>query len=1013
MKSEFTPRGILKRSLGLIIFLWILGITWTFLSLVRPQQIKSLTEVFSSGTEVSWSTVNWILLILLAAQFTLSILTYFQVRFTKRLVDDVYYRFNLNLFGRAIRFSPEFFRQRDPEEVNNRILEESHIVSKFYVTTLVWFPLTCIDLIAYGAYMFFVNWSLALLVIPLAFLNGYFLFFDKRIQAINRESRRHWDATRVRSKECMLSVEEYRTNNVFAYGLHLLGAPLERFWRSRHEISALKSLFRAVSPVIQMIQDGVLLWVGAALCILTLKAQMGDGFETSWPEVIAFIVVAGMFLKPIERFSQTIIDWRMNRVNIRRLEEFEKEAIAFPEEEPEAAAELKTYDITFDDVTFTTQSGFTLLNRLQFEVPYGTKVALVGPAGCGKSTIMRMLVKDYRPSEGTIRYGEDSITGITLAAIASKIGYVAQHPVLQNGTIRENLLLGLRMPSTSTVEFGGYPLAIDHLTGIQSLDDLDRRIYEVIESVALTKDVFRKGLDGGHTGEWPRAEAEQLRSHVMTQLEDKSGQLIERFSFDSILWEGRFEDNLRFGLPWELHLQDKSSSTQTFAAWLLGQDSRKELVEQFLGLAMTFIIEDEILQTRLGLQREEDNPSGRTPRGQPEAHSLVDLETMSSQERETVLAFFLQLDSRKVFEKQDDPGFVDRVIQIRKWISGTLNPDGTLADFTKPHLCEALSNRERILLGRVRSRNYQATEKLDQTILTAAESLGLVSVIMDWGLNYEIGENGRFLSGGQRQKLALGRALIKEPEILFLDEATSALDEISQHHVVQSIQRAMEGKTVIAISHRLSTVGADDLVLVLDRGRLIQKGAFRELSTQPGLLRELLALHEPEKTLPDLSPTAASAEDLEEGVINSLSSIETTLSRCPLFENLEFPHLQFLAGITREVEVSAGEMLFHKGDPGEEFFVIIQGEVAFLAPTEDVSLEPLEIVDVYGPGESFGEVALFSEGLRTLGARANTDLLLGVMHREDFLQAISRIPEIGVQLLGTLARRIASLRNVG
>lgn len=100
-----------------------------------------------------------------------------------------------------------------------------------------------------------------------------------------------------------------------------------------------------------------------------------------------------------------------------------------------------------------------------------------------------------------------------------------------------------------------------------------------------------------------------------------------------------------------------------------------------------------------------------------------------------------------------------------------------------------------------------------------------------------IGENGSILSGGQRQRLALARALAAHPAILLLDEATSALDEATEAQVHLNLARF--GCTRILIAHRLATVKDADLILVLDQGRIIQRGAYQDLIDKPGLFRAL------------------------------------------------------------------------------------------------------------------------------------------------------------------------------
>ncbi|MGZ8161876.1 MAG: lipid A export permease/ATP-binding protein MsbA [Methylobacter sp.] len=110
---------------------------------------------------------------------------------------------------------------------------------------------------------------------------------------------------------------------------------------------------------------------------------------------------------------------------------------------------------------------------------------------------------------------------------------------------------------------------------------------------------------------------------------------------------------------------------------------------------------------------------------------------------------------------------------------------------------------------------------------------------LDQGLDTEIGENGVKLSGGQRQRLALARALLKDAPILILDEATSALDTESERFIQAALQKVMNNRTTLVIAHRLSTIENADMILVIDHGRIVERGSHRELIAKNGVYARL------------------------------------------------------------------------------------------------------------------------------------------------------------------------------
>lgn len=139
-----------------------------------------------------------------------------------------------------------------------------------------------------------------------------------------------------------------------------------------------------------------------------------------------------------------------------------------------------------------------------------------------------------------------------------------------------------------------------------------------------------------------------------------------------------------------------------------------------------------------------------------------------------------------------------------------------------------MSIRENIRLG-----NLAAT---DEQVIEAARMAEMHDVIVKLPQGYDtlVGERGGQLSGGQRQRLAIARALVRDPRILILDEATSALDPVTEAAIHGTILRLREGRTVLAVTHRLTTVTEADTIFVLDHGMLVESGRHEELLARGG-----------------------------------------------------------------------------------------------------------------------------------------------------------------------------------
>ncbi len=138
---------------------------------------------------------------------------------------------------------------------------------------------------------------------------------------------------------------------------------------------------------------------------------------------------------------------------------------------------------------------------------------------------------------------------------------------------------------------------------------------------------------------------------------------------------------------------------------------------------------------------------------------------------------------------------------------------------------------------------YARPDATQDQIEAAARAAAIHERVLELPDGYEtvVGERGYKLSGGEKQRVAIARVLLKDPRILILDEATSALDTVSERLIQSALQRLMEGRTTIAIAHRLSTILRADQILVMSRGRIVERGTHAELIRQEGLYAKLSA----------------------------------------------------------------------------------------------------------------------------------------------------------------------------
>jgi ATP-binding cassette subfamily B protein len=201
---------------------------------------------------------------------------------------------------------------------------------------------------------------------------------------------------------------------------------------------------------------------------------------------------------------------------------------------------------------------------------------------------------------------------------------------------------------------------------------------------------------------------------------------------------------------------------------------------------------------------------------------------------------------------------------------GSIRLDGVeLRDYTRRYLREQMGIvlQEPFLFSKTIKENIKYgvhREVTDEEVYRAAQAAAVHDVIMTFPQGYDtvVGEKGVTLSGGQKQRVTLARTLLKDPAILILDDATSSVDTETEGAIREALEALMPGRTTFIIAHRVQTVMQADMILVLDKGHIVQSGTHDELlAEEDGLYRRIYDLQSQieEELQQDLAEVGASA----------------------------------------------------------------------------------------------------------------------------------------------------------
>lgn len=485
-----------------------------------------------------------------------------------------------------------------------------------------------------------------------------------------------------------------------------------------------------------------------------------------------------------------------------------------------------------------------------------------------------LLARLLRPTGGILQIGEHNLAELPEAVTGRRMAYVGAGPYIFSASLRGNLFFGLKhRPERAReldeeeqkalqqfiidAEHAGNPTD-DYLAdwtayadaGVDSPKALNDRALEVLALVDMEDDIYQMGLRSvGDPSAYPELTARILEARVALRerLDDPQiSALVEVYDVERYNTNATVAENLLFGTPVDPAFAEDKLAENPYVQQVLdqagltqdllkvGHDVAKTMVELFSGLApgheffeqYSFISSDDLPEFQDLLSRA----------------ARSGLEALATEDKVRLLTLSFKLVPARHRLGLLDEDIQRRIVEARQQFAAGLPAEleHAIEFFDAERYNASGTIQDNILFGKLVYGQARSAARLGTLIAEVLDQLDIRRVVMEVGLDYQVGIAGSRLSAAQRQKLAIARAVLKRPDILLLNEATSALDASAQMRVMENLLEEFKGRGLIWALHRASLADHFDRVLVVRDGKVVEQGSFGDLIKQGTAFKELL-----------------------------------------------------------------------------------------------------------------------------------------------------------------------------
>jgi putative ABC transport system ATP-binding protein len=770
-------------------------------------------------------------------------------------------RLRFSLYDMILRFPIARFRRVKAAEMATMIKDEVEPLGGFIGEALITPLFLGGQALTAMFFILYQHWALGLIALAVVAIQAVVIpKLRQRLLVLGRERQLTARALAGRIAETVDGAAEIHANGTSQYERAEISARLGRIFKIRFEFYQRKFLIKFLNNFLSQVTPFLFYTVGGYLVIMG-RLDIGA--------LVAVIAAYKDLPSPVKE----LIDWDQQRLDVeikyqQVVEQFSDGEVLPAEMQAivEAPPLPREGKLKASNLLLVDESGTKLVEGVSFEAGLDQHVAIVGRPGAGASELAQMLARLVQPTSGSIDMGGVDITRAPEALIGRAIGYVGSPAYLFPARVRDNVLYGLKhRPVQERIyeneraaerEFrlreaartGNSTLDIEadwidyECAGCSGPEDIEERIVELLRVVDLEETIFELGLRSPADGAHGVAERVLEARRQMRERLDALGirDWVERFDPALYNRNATVAENLLFGTPVGRVFDMDNLGGNAYVRHVLRETGLYELlvrtghkvaetmVELFSGLPpgheffaqYSFINQDDLPQFEAILKRVGD----------------VGLKGLEETESRQLLALPFKLIAARHRLGLIDEGFEARVIEARRHFADKLPKalEGAIEFFDPARYNSAATLQDNILFGRIVTGQAGAFERITGLVREMLDELGLRPAVVRNGLDFQVGVGGARLAVADRQKVALVRAMLKRPVLLVLDQAAAVLDPVSQQRVVQQVLAERKGQGVIWVLSRPEFAERFGVVLVMERGRLVESGAPAELKRKTG-----------------------------------------------------------------------------------------------------------------------------------------------------------------------------------